>query len=169
MYSVLSAKSAGDLWVLPMEKGLKPFAFLSTDANERPGQFSPDGRWVAYQSNQSGPYEIYVRPFPPGPGGQWQISASGGTQPRWSPDGKELYYIAPDGRLMAVSLVVKGATLEPGEPVPLFQARIALRTTSNSRPQYDVAPDGRFLVNAVLDSGASPITLLMNWNPEATK
>ena len=170
MYSVLSDPTVGgDLWVLPMEKGSKPFAFLSTEAYERQGKFSPDGRWVAYQSNQSGAAEIYVRPFPPGPGGQWQISASGGTQPRWSPDGKELYYIAPDGRLMAVAVVVNGAILEPGEPLPLFQARIAGRTTSNSRPQYDVAPDGRFLVNTALDSGASPITLLMNWNPDARR
>ena len=83
MYAVVGPRAANDLWVRPMDRGAKPFVFLSTDADERPGQLSPDGRWVAYQSNQSGPFENDVRPFPAGPGGQWQISASGGTQPRW--------------------------------------------------------------------------------------
>jgi len=81
----------------------KPYAFLSTPFNEQGGVFSPDGRWVAYQSNESGRDEIYVRPFP-GPGGQWQVSTAGGSDPRWRPDGKELYYLAPDLKLMAAAV-----------------------------------------------------------------
>ncbi len=83
--------------LLPMQGEAKPFVFLNTPSDERSSQFSPDGRWVAYQSNESGRFEIYVRPFP-GPGGQWLISAAGGIQARWSRDGKELYYVAPDGK-----------------------------------------------------------------------
>ena len=107
--------------------------FLNTNFDERDGQFSPDGRWVAYQSNESGQQEIYVRPFA-GPvasgtagkpaGGQWQVSTAGGLDPRWRSDGKELYYIAPEGQLMAASIAASGTTLEPGAPVTLFETRM---------------------------------------------
>jgi Tol biopolymer transport system component len=80
-----------------------PFIFLRTEANELWGQFSPDGRWMAFQSNETGRYEIYVRPFPSG-GGPTPISTAGGVYPRWSRDGKELYFIAPDAKMMAVSI-----------------------------------------------------------------
>ncbi len=95
--------------------------------------FSPDGRWVAYQSNESGRQEIYMRPFvPPGAagtaastaGGQWQVSTAGGIVPVWRPDGKELYYLNPAGAMMAAPITVTGATLEPGAPVVLFPTRI---------------------------------------------
>ena len=119
------------------------------------------------QSTESGQYEIYVRPFP-GPGGQWQVSTSGGIQPRWRPDGRELYYVAPDGTLMAAGVAVRGAAFEPGIPVGLFQPRIWGGGTNNNRQQYDVADDGRFLVNvAIGDESTVPITLLMNWTPPA--
>ena len=94
--------------------------FLKTEFDERHGQFSPDGRWVAYRSSESGRFEIYVRPFP-GPGGQWQISTAGGIAPRWRPDGKELYYIAPDGKLMAVPIVGKAQRLNPARPLRFFR------------------------------------------------
>ena len=112
--------------------------------------------------------EIYVRPFP-GPGGQWLASTGGGIQVRWSPNGKELYYIAPDGKLMAVPIVVKGNALEPGTPAPLFQTRIQGGGANFAqKQQYDVAPDGRFLINVTTeDAAASPITLLLNWHPPA--
>ena len=99
----------------------KPFPVVQTPFDEAAGQLSPDGRWVAYQSNESGSVEIYVRPFP-GPGGQWQVSTAGGSQPRWRSDGKELFYVAPDARLMAVPIAVgaDSQTLESGAPVPLF-------------------------------------------------
>jgi len=132
--------------------------------------FSPDGRWVAYQSNESGRLEVYVRPFP-GPGGQWQISTRGGIQPRWSTNGKELYYIAVDGTLMAAANAVRGAALEPGVPAALFQPRIfGGGTNANNKQQYDIASDGRFLINITTDdAAASPITLLQNWHPPANQ
>ena len=139
--------------------------FLNTNFEERGPQLSPDGRWVSYQSNESGRPEVYVRPFS-GPGGQWQISTAGGTNARWRPDGKELYYIAPDGQLMAVPITTQGATLEPGTPVALFQTRNTLSGSTTARGQYAVAPDGRFLINVTTgDATSSPITLLLNWKP----
>jgi serine/threonine protein kinase/Tol biopolymer transport system component len=156
-------KTENDIWVRPADKNQEPFAFLNTRSAEAASKFSPDGRWVAYQSNESGRLEIYVRPFP-GPGGQLQVSTSGGTQPRWRQDGKELYYLGADGKLMAVPIIVNGTVVEPGNPEPLFQPRIATTPTSAYRAQYDVAKDGRFLVNVTAnDSTTSPITLLMNW------
>jgi Tol biopolymer transport system component len=160
-------KTGADIWYLPLTGDRKPIAFLHTSSDERASQFSPDGHWVAYQSNESGPYEIYVRPFP-GPGGQWQVSTSGGIQARWRPDGKELYYIAPDGKLVAASIKVNGAGVEPGVPAALFQTRIwGGGTNATQGPQYDVASDGRFLFNiATEDAPAAPITLLLNWKPK---
>lgn len=131
----------------------------------------PTGTGSRTQSDESGRYEIYVRPFP-GPGGQWQVSTAGGKDPRWRPDGKELYYIAPDSRLMAVPIASSGGALQPGLPAPLFQPRIALGGTPvvGFLQQYDVAPDGRFLINVnVEETAAPPIMVITNWNPEAKK
>jgi eukaryotic-like serine/threonine-protein kinase len=157
-----------DLWVLPLQGDRKPFAFLSTKFNERKGKFSPDGRWVAYQSNQSGRDEIYIRPFP-GPGGQWQVSTEGGIWARWRRDGKELYYIAPDARMMSVAITSNGDTLDPDTPVPLFQTRIVGGGSDPAMSaEYDVASDGRFLINVITEeTTASPITILQNWKPLA--
>jgi Tol biopolymer transport system component len=167
LYKSSDPKTESDLWVLPTDKDQKPFVFLKTPYTEVAGRFSPDGKWVVYQSNESGHFEIYVRPFPR-PGGQWQVSTSGGTQPRWRRDGKELYYLASDGKLTAVPIVVKGDIVEPGDPIPLFQPRIATTPTSAYRAQYDVAKDGRFLINVTADdSTTSPMTLLMNWKRPA--
>jgi Tol biopolymer transport system component len=170
LYSSEDPKSGRDLWVLPLDrdgKPGKPIEFLKTNFQEHRGRFSPDGQWVAYVSDQSGQPDIWVRPFPPGPGGEWQVSVGGGVQPRWRRDGKELYYIAPDGRLMAVPVMIKGAVFERGAPVPLFGTRIA-GTNAYTRQQYDVAADGRFLFDVTTEDGAtSPITLLQNWKPPA--
>ena len=169
-----------------MEGERKPFVFLKTSFDKGRGKFSPDGRWVAYMSNESGQYEIYVQPFfrggrqaQPAPvsgtssgasrGGQWQVSTSGGVSPRWRPDGKELYYIPPDGKLMAAPIAVSGATIEPGTPLALFQPRIyGGGTDLNAGTSYDVSADGRFLINTVLEDAASPITLLQNWSPTSS-
>jgi len=153
-----------------MDGSRKPFAIVNTSFDERSGTISPDSRWVSYLSNESGRYEIYVRPFPPiSGGGQWLVSTAGGTQPRWRPDSKELYYLAPDAKLMAVPIAANGSTLEPGTPIALFQTRIfGGGANVNARQQYDVARDGRFLINvAIDDASASPITLLLNWKPPA--
>jgi Tol biopolymer transport system component len=175
LYHSVDPQTSEDLWVLPTEGDRKPFVFLKTDFDERRGQFSPDGRWVAYRSNESGRYEIYVRPFNGTAsggttGGQWQVSTSGGIDPRWRSDGKELYYIAPDGKLMAGPVTAYGATFEPGTPVVLFQTRIyGGGTDVNIGTQYDVSRNGRFLINTVLEDAALPITLLQNWAPGLQK
>ena len=170
MYVSLASESGADLWVLPLDekvKERKPTVFLKTMFEERQGQFSPGGRWVAYQSTESGAgYEIYVRPFP-GPGGQYQISSGGGVQPRWQRDGKELYYIAPNGDLMSVRIEEAANALVPGKPTPLFRARLwGGGSNAVTNQQYAVSRDGRFLMNITADSGgSSTITILMNWKP----
>jgi Tol biopolymer transport system component len=176
LFHSIDPQSNRDLWVVPLERDRKPWVFLKTNFDERNAQFSPDGRWVAYQSNESGRNEIDIRPFaPPGDstagnsGGQWQVSTAGGIFPVWRPDGKELYYLAPDGKLMAAPVAVNGATFEPGAPVALFQTRIYGGGVDNAQGrQYDVAREGRILINTVPDDAASaPITLLQHWRPPA--
>ncbi len=186
VYHSNDPQTSWDIWVLPMEgdpsagslrgsgqagQGRKPFVFLKTAFDERRGRFSPDGRWLAYFSNESGRFEVYVRPFPgtslgtgAGSGGQWQVSTGGGLYVNWRADGKELYYIAPDGKLMAVPITASGGGLEPGTPVALFQTRvIGGGNDVNLGSVYDVSRDGRFLINTVLEDAATPITLLQNW------
>ena len=139
-------KTGADIWYVPLSGDRKPIPFVETPYLERAGQFSPDGQWVAYQSNETGRYEIYVRSFP-GPGGQQQVSTSGGIQARWRSDGQEMYYLAPDGKLMAVSIAMHGAAIQPGMPVALFQTRIwGGGTNAAQNQQYDVSPDGRRFV-----------------------
>jgi hypothetical protein len=124
---------------------------------------------VAYASNESsGRYEIYVRPFPR-PGGKSQVSTAGGMSPRWQRDGHELFYVAPDGRMMAapVRLAADRRTMIPVAPVALFTTRMTTGNTGNagytSRAQYAVASDGRFLLNVSADDAVAPITILENW------
>jgi hypothetical protein len=149
----------------------KPFPFLKTSFEEREGQFSPDGKWIAYQSNESGSqFEIYVRPFP-GPGAKFQISSNGGAQPRWNKNGKEIFYVSLDSKMMAVpvKLLPDGQSLETGTPAALFPVRIAGGPLPGvNKHQYSVSSDGqRFLVNLAVDEGAvSPITLIYNWKPK---
>jgi eukaryotic-like serine/threonine-protein kinase len=178
LYNVLDdPQTERDLWVLPLQGDHKPWPFLKTSFSDRYGQFSPDGRWVAYESNESGRFEIYIRPFmesgansSPGnaAGGQWQISVAGGIYVRWRSDGKELYYIDPEGKMMAVPITTSGTALEPGTPVVLFPTHVFGGGVENAQGfQYDVSRDGRFLINTVLDDTASPITLIQNWKPPA--
>jgi serine/threonine protein kinase len=162
---------SSDLWVLPILGDKKPVLFLKTPFEERNGQFSPDGKWIAYQSNESGRYEIYVQPFP-GPGGKFQISTTGGAQPRWNKNGKEIFYVSLDSKMMAAPLKLSpdGQALETGTPVALFPVRIAGGPLAgHNKQQYAVSSDGqRFLVNLAVDEGAtSPITLILNWKPPA--
>ncbi len=179
-------QSNTDLWVMPTDHSRAPWVIVKTTFREAWGVFSPNGRWVAYMSNESGRQEVYVRPFrePDSTGqaltngqgavqqsqatGQWQVSTGGGIHPAWRADGKELYYLNPSGAMMAVPIPVSGDTIEPGAPVMLFRTRILGGGADiQLGRQYDVAPDGRFLINTVLDSAAAPITLLMNWSAEA--
>jgi Tol biopolymer transport system component len=165
LYYVPDPKTGTDLWVLPAATR-EPYLFLRTDANELWGQFSPDGRWVAYQSNETGRYEIYVRAFP-ARGGPIPVSTSGGVYPRWSRNGKEIYFIAPDAKLVAVPMSTSATMAEAGTPVTLFQTqRLGGGMNVIARGhQYDVTADGRFLINVDSGSSATPITLLLNWKP----
>jgi Tol biopolymer transport system component len=158
-----------DLWALPVAgNDRKPVAVANTPFEDSKGQFSPDGRWVAYETNESGRFEIVVQAFPE-VRGKWQVSTAGGTQPRWRPDGKELYFIAPDRKLMAVTVAALESTFEVGMPVALFPTKIAGPTGPTSKSQYAVSRDGRFLIVTVLDDASAPITLVLNWHPEAKK
>jgi Tol biopolymer transport system component len=178
LYQSTDVETKSDIWVVPMTGERTPRVFLKTPFIERFGTFSPDGRWVTYQSNETGRNEVYVRPFVSNPGdvsanqsgGQWQVSSSGGIMPTWRPDGKEIYFLSPAGMMMGTPISVTGATVEPGAPVELFNPRIfGGGVDAQQARQYDVAPDGRFLINTVLDEAAAPITLIQHWNPEAKK
>jgi serine/threonine protein kinase/Tol biopolymer transport system component len=179
LYHSNDPQTGSDLWVVPLLGDRKPSVFLKTPFREAFGRFSPDGRWVAYHSNESGRLEIYVRPFvPPGAAGtvagaatgQWQVSTAGGAFPVWRPDGRELYYLDPAGAMMAAPITVTGATLVAGAPVRLFPTHIVGGGVDAQRGwHYDVAPDGRFLINTVPESAAAPITLVQNWRPDARK
>src|SRR5215467_8363462 len=123
------------MWIATMPE-LKSSLFLKAPSLVRNGQFSPDGKWVAYASNETGKWEIYVTSFPEARG-KWQVSKGGGEQPRWRGDGKELFYLSSDSKMMAVP-VTTGATFDAGAPVALFQ--VTLRQPISSRDQfaYDV-------------------------------
>ncbi len=162
LYNTVDPKSKADLWVLPLGGDRKPFPFLQTEFNEFNGQFSPDGRWIAYVSDESGGNEIYVAPFP-GPGPKQQISTSGGRQPKWQGDGKEIFYLAPGKKLMAAEVNGQGASLVIGAARPLFEVH-----PYESGYAYDVTTDGqRFLINTIVEQKASaPITLVLNWTAD---
>jgi len=131
-------------------------------ASETNGQISPDGKWVAYASNETGDWEVYVTTFP-NPVGKWQVSRGGGTEPRWRGDGKEIFYIGPKGALTAVEVSTE-ATFSTGAASPLFQVRGRAPISSADLFTYDVAPDGkRFLVNRyVKPDHAQPLTVVLN-------
>jgi serine/threonine protein kinase/Tol biopolymer transport system component len=152
-----------DLWYVSLGADRTPHPFVQTAFQERNGQFSPDGKWVAYEANDAGHFEIYLQPFP-GPGDRIQVSTGGGQQVRWARNGSELFYIAADQRLTSVR-VTFGANgkLVLGAPVPLFHTE--LDRSFMTRQQYVVSPDGqRFLFNAATDAIDPPsITLILNW------
>jgi Tol biopolymer transport system component/predicted Ser/Thr protein kinase len=164
VFSTQGTKTRTDVWTLSLADR-KPAVFLQTDFIEGAGVLSPDGRWMAYTSNESGRAEVYVQPFP-GPGGKWQVSRDGGAWPTWRGDGRELFFVSPspDRKVMAVD-VKAGATFEAGDPKMLFPTR--MKSASGSR-EYDLTSDGRrFLVNSMVsEESIAPITLLQNWMAE---
>jgi eukaryotic-like serine/threonine-protein kinase len=165
LYHSLDPNMSNDIWALPLGGDRKPFPVVQTMFDEGDAQFSPDGKWIAYQSNESGRFEIYVQPFP-GPGSRLFISTAGGYQARWGRDGKELFYIAPDNQLMAVPirLAANGQAAEAGAPVALFGMRM-IGPVQNDR-WFVVSRDGQqFLVSTVREEATSPITVILNWKP----
>ncbi len=136
----------------------EPQVFLQTPFSELNGSFSPDGKWVAYESNESGQFQVYAAPFP-GPGGKRQIPSSGRGFARWKRDGREIFYVTQDGQLMAAEVAVRNGTLEVGRVQKLFDGIVTARGFA-----YDVSADGRkFIVVDEDATAARPLTLLQNW------
>jgi Tol biopolymer transport system component/predicted Ser/Thr protein kinase len=171
LYTATAGKSGNDLGVLPLEGGRKPVVLLATQFNEGGASFSPDMRWIAYESDESGRFEIYVRPFLAHPEsdktpsgapslgeGKWQVSRDGGDSPKWRADGREIIFQAPPygTAKMAVDVKANGAALEIGVPQRLFQAPIDYG--------WDVTPDGkRFLLAVPQGQQSAPVTVELNW------
>ena len=152
-----------DLWILPLGGSQPPYSFLESDHNARFAQFSPDSQFVAFSWAQSGRDEVYVQSVDRQNSRRWQISTSGGTQPRWSNDGKQIYFLGADGKVMTAPVKVKGAELEPGAIVALFPYP-QLAVTSSAY-QYDVSPNGnRFVfLRASAWSVGPPLRMVVNW------
>ena len=148
-----------DIWTLELENG-EPRPFLATEFDEYTAAISPDGRWVAYASDEAGPIEIFVRPFP-GPGGKWQVSTKGGSEPRWAPDGRTIYY-RNGSRLMAVSFV-GDAGPAIGRPAMLFDRRV---TQIGFGQYYDITPDGKSFIFIAEAGDSGTIDLILNWSSE---
>ena len=157
-----SPKTNADL-IAVATSDLREVVVAQSPYDELEGQFSPDGTWVAFVSTDSGRAEVFVQSFPEGRG-RTQISTGGGTQVRWSADGKEIFYLAPDGKLMAASVALGGAAPDVKLPVALFQTYLATGTNVvGNKPQYAVARDGRFLLNTAVESPSAPIVVAFNW------
>jgi len=159
----LNPNTQRDIWVLRLsDRKLQPF--LRTRFNETVPRFSPDGHWLAYMSDESGHYEIYIQPFP-GPGGKYQISSEGGAEPVWNPNGRELFYRC-GYKMMAVDVMTQ-PSFSTGKPRVLFEG---LYLPSGVTPSYDVSPDGqRFLMLKAAQQGqpaAVQINVVLNWFEE---
>jgi dipeptidyl aminopeptidase/acylaminoacyl peptidase len=165
-YLLITEQVNAGLWVLPTPSksagSAEPAPYLHTQFRERQGQFSPDGRWVAYVSDEAGEAQVYVQSFPLGPE-KVRVSTNGGAQPRWRRDGKEIFYIATDGKLMAAP-VKTSPHFEAGAPTALFRSQIVSSGSAGIR--YDVTPDGKqFLVNSLGNGNeaGTQITVVLNW------
>jgi serine/threonine protein kinase len=161
------SKTKNDIWVLPVGGDKKPFSVVQTEANEDIARFSPDVRWIAYTSDESRKIEVYVQAFP-ATQGKWQVSTGGGSDPMWSKDGKEIYYVGPDKQLMVVEVKTSGSSIELGIPKRLFTLDVDLYNNPN---RYAVTKDDkRFLVNISTGvSNSNPITVVLNWTSEIKK
>ena len=159
-------KTRADVWALPLFGDRQEYQLLNSAFDERNVQFSPDGRWLAYASDESGSYEIYVRPFTADGkigGDRKRVSRNGGMQPKWRGDGKELFYIADDGQMMSVAVLAGGPEFEYGAAKALFKTRMQAR--ARLFHEYDVTADGqRFLIGTLIgESKAAPPKVILNW------
>lgn len=171
------AVTQADIWLLPLARDEKPRLFVKAPAAAYDGQFSPDGRWVAYVSRESGRHEVYIVPFDASKvlnpdskaagatgGGKWQVSSGGGRFPRWRKDGKELFYISPSAQMMAVEVEEKSDAIVIRTPQPLFKS-----APFAAFAPYDVSPDGKkFIVNTVSEQN-TPLRLVVNWTANLKK
>jgi dipeptidyl aminopeptidase/acylaminoacyl peptidase len=152
------ADTRQDVWVLPLQPKGEPIPIARTNANESRPRFSPDGRWIAYESDESGRNEVYVQPIPP-TGGKSQVSTKGGTFPIWR--GRELFFVDDQNTVVAVPVAASGTTVSFGPPSSLFSMQ---RAMGFSGMTYDVTEDGRtFLVRTLLDPPRQPIWVMLNW------
>jgi Tol biopolymer transport system component len=165
-FSRLDEQTGRDVWAAPLTNSAKPYPLLNTEFSEYRAQLSPTGAHLAYVSDESGSYEIYVQPFTADGklgGDKRRISTGGGNQPRWRRDGRELFYVAADGQMMAVAVQASGATFEHGAPRALFKTRMRWEAPVFLGIQYDVASDGqRFLIATVVGE-PTPVSVILNW------
>ena len=153
------------IWVYPLAEPEKPVALMESKDLQTDGRFSPDGRWVAYTQLQAGRLEVYVAPFPAGTG-RWQVSANGGSQARWSPDGRTLYFVSQDGQIMAASIETRGPQFQIKNVAALFPIQLFVGPRVSGA--FEVAPDGkRFLVNSSGNVEPPSVRLVTNWTPSA--
>jgi dipeptidyl aminopeptidase/acylaminoacyl peptidase len=164
LYREFNPGTRGDLKVVPLAEERRPFTFIASADEETNGDFSPDGHWVAYTSDESGRKEVYVASFPE-PARRFRVSGEGGSQPRWSRDGKELFYVR-SGQLMAAAVGRRGDDLTFGESRALFRLSLLsqIDPAFDEFTIYDVAPDGRFLANLRAgDETPTPLVFVENW------
>jgi len=158
------AQGGWAIWMLPLDGERKPFLFHKSQFAEREASFSPDGKWVSYCSNESGDYKVYVVPFP-GPGGKWQVSPTGGCGPRWRRDGKEIFYLSSDNKMMATEVKASGSSFEVGATHALFGTR-----PYGVFGRFDVSADGqRFAIPYEAGQPSAAITLVVHWPAELKK
>ncbi|MCI0611942.1 hypothetical protein L0244_03035, partial [bacterium] len=167
LFDVKNSETRGDEWILPLFGNRKPVPYLNTGAKEEHAQFSPDGKWIAYASDETGIPQVYVRSFPIDAGGKWQISFESGQQPRWRKDGKELFYLTVDKKLMAIEVESRDS-FHVGASKLLFQTEahpnLNVARWSSSRQYFSSDNGKRFLINATVDSPTeAQITILLNW------
>jgi eukaryotic-like serine/threonine-protein kinase len=169
-YDSTDPQTGSDIWALPLVGKPEPYPVVRTSADEHYGTLAPDGRWLAYISNESGAYEVYVESFP-ATGLKRQVSTQGGFEPQWRRDGTELFYMAPNQTLMAVAVKSNPTTLEVSPPKALFATRIKWMEIQAVAHHYAAAPDGqRFLISGATDDARSvPVTIVLNWSAALKK